>query len=57
MIAILKKGCPLKHKAEIVSFVESAGFRVQVSESDDQSLVGVIGPGADKLAQRWRNSI
>ena len=50
MIAILEKGCPLKHKAEIVSFVESSGFRVQVSESDDQSLVGVIGPGADKLA-------
>lgn len=52
MIAILEKGCPLKHKAEIVRLVESAGFRVQVSEHDDQSIVGVIGPGADKLAER-----
>ena len=50
MIAVLKRGCPLKAKAEIVSFVERSGFRVQVSESGDQSLVGVIGPGADKLA-------
>ncbi len=49
MIAVLEKGCPLKRKAEIVSLVERSGFRVQVSESDNQTLVGVIGPGADKL--------
>lgn len=51
MIAVLEKACPLKQKAKIVSFVESAGFRVQVSEHDDQSLIGVIGPGAEKLAE------
>lgn len=52
MIAILERGCPLKQKAEIVRLVEGAGFRVQVSEHDDQSMVGVIGPGADQLADQ-----
>ena len=51
MIAVLEKACPLKQKAKIVSFVESAGFRVQVSEHNDQSMIGVIGPGAEKLAE------
>jgi len=50
MIAVLESGCPLKQKAEIVSFIENAGFRVQVSEHDGQSLVGVVGHGAGSLA-------
>jgi 3-deoxy-7-phosphoheptulonate synthase len=50
MIAVLEKGCPLKQKAEIVRFVESAGFRVQVSEYKDESLIGVIGQGAGQLS-------
>lgn len=50
MIAVLETGCPLKVKAEIVRFVENAGFRVHVSEHDGRSLVGVIGPGAASLA-------
>lgn len=50
MIAILDKDCPLKFKAEIVRTIEGAGFRVQVSEHNDQSIVGVIGLGAEKLA-------
>ena len=52
MIAILERGCPLKQKAEIVRLVEGAGFKVQVSEHDNQSMVGVIGPGADRLADQ-----
>ena len=52
MIAVLDKNCPLKLKADIVRVVEGAGFRVQVSEHDDASLVGVIGPGAESLAER-----
>lgn len=54
MIAVLEKDCPLKQKADIVRFVEAAGFRVQVSEHEDQSLVGVIGPGAERLADDLR---
>jgi 3-deoxy-7-phosphoheptulonate synthase len=50
MIAVLEKSCPLKTKAEIVRFIENAGFRVHVSEHGDQTLVGVIGPGAETLA-------
>ncbi len=52
MIAVLDKNCPLKLKADIVRVVEGAGFRVQVSEHDHASLVGVIGPGAESLAER-----
>lgn len=52
MIAILERSCPVKLKAEIVRFVEGAGFRVHVSQHDDRSLVGVIGPGAGELAER-----
>ncbi len=49
MIAVLKKTCTLKQKAGIVRFVEGAGFRVQVSEQSDVSLVGVVGEGAQTL--------
>ena len=52
MIAVLEPGCPLKLKADVVRFVESAGFRVQVSEHGGQSFVGVIGPGAEALGER-----
>ena len=50
MIAVLDKMCTLKQKANIVRFIEGAGFRVQVSEQADASLVGVVGEGAEKLA-------
>jgi 3-deoxy-7-phosphoheptulonate synthase len=49
VIAVLKPGCTLKEKTDILRLVEAAGFRVQVSEMDHESLVGVIGPGADIL--------
>lgn len=52
MIAVLAKGCPLKQKADIVRLVEGAGFRVQVSEHEEESLIGVIGPGAGELADQ-----
>jgi len=50
VIAVLEQGCPLKVKAEIVRFIENSGFRVHVSEDRGQSLVGVIGAGAEALA-------
>jgi 3-deoxy-7-phosphoheptulonate synthase len=50
MIAVLDKNCSLREKADIVRFVEGAGFRVQVSEHAEQSLVGVIGQGAESIA-------
>ena len=49
MIAVLEKRCSVKHKAEIVRFIESQGFRVQVSESSAGSLIGVIGSGSARL--------
>jgi len=50
MIAVLREGCPVKVKAEIVRFIENAGYRVQVSEHAGQSMIGVVGPGAASLA-------
>ena len=52
MIAVVKKNCSIQAKADIVRFVESEGFRVQVSEHADESLVGVIGIGTESLATR-----
>lgn len=52
MIAVIDKACSLQTKANIVRFVESEGFRVQVSEHQNQSLVGVIGVGTEVIADR-----
>ncbi len=49
MIAVLEAGCSLQQKAEILRFIENAGFRVQVSERAQDSFIGVIGPGAQVL--------
>ncbi|GAB4374375.1 MAG: 3-deoxy-7-phosphoheptulonate synthase [Acidobacteriota bacterium] len=54
MIAVLEKNLPLRARAEIVRLVESRGFRVQVSETERESLVGVIGPGAASIADELR---
>jgi 3-deoxy-7-phosphoheptulonate synthase len=54
VIAVVDKNCPLKLKADIVRVVESAGFRVQVSEHANASLVGVIGNGSQDLAEQLR---
>ncbi|RMG49274.1 MAG: 3-deoxy-7-phosphoheptulonate synthase [Acidobacteria bacterium] len=51
MIAVLEKGCPLKLKADVVRFVEGQGYRVQVSETPEGPLVGVVGQGAEALAE------
>ena len=49
MIAVLEAGCSLQQKADILRFIENAGFRVQVSERAQDSFIGVIGPGAHAL--------
>lgn len=54
MIAIVERTCSVKAKADIVRFIESQGFRVQVSETDDGSLVSVIGHGSETLTERLR---
>ena len=54
MILVLTRECALREKAEIVRFLESEGFRVQVSESDGRVLVGVIGPDAHGIESRVR---
>ena len=52
MIAVLDKNCPLQTKANIVRFVEREGFRVQVSEHENESLVGVIGTATAGIAEK-----
>jgi 3-deoxy-7-phosphoheptulonate synthase len=50
VIAVLHPGCTTRAKAEIVRFVEQAGFRAVVSEQDGRCLVGVVGEGTAALA-------
>lgn len=52
MIAILERGCPLRYKADIVRLIESEGFRVHVSETEDGSLIGVVGNDPSRLEDR-----
>ena len=54
MIAVLEKSCPMKRKAEIVRLLEGEGCRVQVSEVQGETLIGVIGAGSASLAERLR---
>ncbi len=49
MIAVLEPNCPLRVKAEVVRTIEARGLRVQVSERDDTTWVGVVGPGAEGM--------
>jgi 3-deoxy-7-phosphoheptulonate synthase len=52
MIAILSKNCPLSHKAYVVRLIESTGCRVVVSETDEETRMGVVGSVPDDLAVR-----
>ena len=54
MIAVLEKSASLRTKAEIVRFLEQEGFRVQVSETTEGSLVSVVGDGAEAVAEALR---
>lgn len=51
MIAVLDRACSLRAKAEVVRFVEGRGLRVQVSETDTESLLAVIGSAPADLAE------
>ena len=51
MIAVLSPDCSLRDKAEVVRLVEGYGLRVQVSETDDASLVAVIGQGGEAIVE------
>jgi len=59
MIVTLKQGCSLREKAEVVRFIEQAGFRIQVSEQTSthdgvavpRSLVGIIGGNPAALSE------
>jgi 3-deoxy-7-phosphoheptulonate synthase len=50
MIAVVDRRASVRAKAEVVRFVEAEGFRVQVSETPEASLIGVVGEGAARLA-------
>ncbi len=52
MIAILASGCSLMDKANVVRFVESEGCRVIVTETGDQTRIGVIGGDRERLVSR-----
>ncbi|MFQ5549975.1 MAG: 3-deoxy-7-phosphoheptulonate synthase [Gemmatimonadales bacterium] len=52
MIAVLESSCPLSQKAEVVRLLESAGLRVQVTETDDQSFIGAVGDSTAELVAR-----
>jgi 3-deoxy-7-phosphoheptulonate synthase len=52
MIAILSKQCPLTHKASVVRLIEEAGCRVVVSETDEETRMGVVGSPTEELAVR-----
>ena len=54
MIAVLSPDCSLRDKAEVVRLVEGYGLRVQVSETDDASLVAVIGQGGEAIVEVLR---
>ncbi len=54
MIAVLSPDCSLRDKAEVVRLVEGYGLRVQVSETDEASLVAVIGQGGEAIAEVLR---
>jgi 3-deoxy-7-phosphoheptulonate synthase len=43
VIAVIDRDCLLKDKAEVVRLIEGRGLRVQVSETDTESLLAVIG--------------
>lgn len=52
MIAVIDRRCSLRAKAEVVRFVEGQGLRVQVSETETESLLAVIGSPPPDLADR-----
>ncbi len=52
MIAILTKDCPLAHKAGIVRLIEEEGCRVVVSETENETRLGVVGEASEALALR-----
>ena len=54
MLAVLDKSAPLSQRARVVRICEEAGFRVQVSDTGTEHLIGVIGPGAERLADQIR---
>jgi len=52
MIAVIDRECSLRAKAEVVRFLESQGLGVQVSETENESLLAVIGSALPDLADR-----
>ena len=52
MIAVIDRACSLRLKAEVVRFVEGQGCQVQVSETESESLLAVIGSVPADLADR-----
>ena len=54
MLAVLDRSAPLSARAAVVRAIEDAGFRVQVSDTGAEHLIGVIGVGAERLADTLR---
>jgi len=49
MIALLKPGCSLREKAQLVEFLEQRGFRVHLDRDAEREWIGVLGDGAERL--------
>ena len=49
MIAILSKDCPLADKASVVRLIEAEGCRVVVSETENETRMGVVGSPSESL--------
>jgi 3-deoxy-7-phosphoheptulonate synthase len=52
MIAILKRGCTLQQKSDVVRHLEGEGLRVTLGAHGDETIVGVIGSAPPDLAER-----
>lgn len=52
MIAVIARECSLRAKAEVVRFLEGQGLRVQVSETEAEILLAVIGSPTPGLADQ-----
>jgi len=55
VIVVLEQNCSLKRKADVVRLIESHGLRVQVSETNGKSLIGVFGNDPTPLTDALRD--
>ncbi|MCP4426937.1 MAG: 3-deoxy-7-phosphoheptulonate synthase [Chloroflexi bacterium] len=45
MIVIMKNQASMREKSAVIAWAEDAGFKIHLSEGDEQTIIGVIGDG------------